>query len=100
MKSFFMLLTILLASNLGNAQSVKLMGTGKSELDGDYPLVETLNDRPRYAKTVGQTTYMIFCRRDGTSSVWIIEDDKQNSYFGANAATPEPPLQGWDVGQA
>ncbi|RIV17351.1 hypothetical protein DYU11_32195 [Fibrisoma montanum] len=94
------ILILLLTSNLINAQTVKLTGTGLPDLDGDYQLAGTLNDRPRYTKTVGQTTYTIFCRRDGKASVWMIEDDKQNNYFGTNAATAEPPLQGWDVGRA
>ncbi|MDB5241305.1 MAG: hypothetical protein JWP57_1930 [Spirosoma sp.] len=100
MKPILMLLTGLLLSIVVRAQAIQLQGTGKSELDGGYQRAGTLNGWSRYTKTVAKTTYAIVCRRIATASVWLIEDSRQNTYFGAQADTDQPPSSGWDVGRA
>lgn len=100
MKPILLLLTGLLLSTVVRAQTINLQGTGKPELDGGYQRAGTPGGRSRYIKTVAETTYAIVCRRTGTASVWLIEDSRQNTYFGAQADTDQPPASGWDVGRA
>jgi hypothetical protein len=100
MKPILLLLTGLLLSTVISAQTINLQGTGKPELDGGYQRAGTLDGRSRYTKTVAETTYAIRCRRTGTASVWLIEDSRQNTYFGAQADTDQPPASGWDIGRA
>jgi hypothetical protein len=94
------LLLLLLCACFSYAQTVKLTGTGKADLDGEYRFASAGGGRNRYVKKMESATYSIYCRREGRSSVWIIEDNRRNVYFGANADTVEPPAQGWDLGQA
>lgn len=100
MKAIIILLSLLGTAPLCQAQRVNLTGTNKPQLDGEYRLAGTRNGRNAYTRTVDHTTYSIYCRRQGEASVWMIEDDQGNSYFGASAATREPPVGGWDVGRA
>lgn len=91
---------LVLLSSTSMAQTIRLSGTGKKDLDGIYQLHHVLNGRNAYIKQTGNRVYTIYCKSDQGSSVWMIVDKANNVYYGANANTPEPPQKGWDKGKA